>query len=227
MKQLVSQSQPRENRNIVDSAIDTLRNKTHDVESWFQAFDWVMKANGFSEKVKGEMLPVKFRDKALRHWEVIYPDLQFTQVVECCWWLSSISQKTLANEFHYSTLDFKKQMKVLKRLHMTFWNWPTERFQRCQRSPRTISAHRTIKPDIRDKIAANDFTKWFTSLEAAKSVERFLKSVPKTKSLFDDGINAIFGSDHMKQSMPKQSQKGVTFEGKENSTSFTQLKLSD
>ena len=33
VKQLVSQSQPRENRNKVDSAIDALRNKTHDVES--------------------------------------------------------------------------------------------------------------------------------------------------------------------------------------------------
>ena len=33
-KHLVSQSQPRENRNMVDS-IDTLRHKTHDVEAWF------------------------------------------------------------------------------------------------------------------------------------------------------------------------------------------------
>ena len=51
-KHLVSQSQPRENRNMVDN-IDRLRHKAHDVEAWFQAFDRAAKASGWSEKVKG------------------------------------------------------------------------------------------------------------------------------------------------------------------------------
>ena len=75
LKHLVSQSQPRENRNMVDS-IDTLRHKTNDVEAWFQAFDREAKASGWSEKVMGEMLPVKLRDEAIRHWEAIDPVIQ-------------------------------------------------------------------------------------------------------------------------------------------------------
>ena len=62
-------------RNMVDS-IDTLRHKTNDVEAWFQAFDREAKASGWSEKVMGEMLPVKLRDEAIRHWEAIDPVIQ-------------------------------------------------------------------------------------------------------------------------------------------------------
>ena len=73
----------------------------------------------------------------------------------------------------------------------------------------------SLKAEIRDKLAANDFSKWSTSLEAAKSVEKFIKNSPRATNIFDDSINAISGFETRKQSFQKNGSYSVRFEEKE------------
>ena len=63
---------------MIDGALDMLRHKSHDVEAWFQTFDRAAKAGGWSDKVKGEILPVKLRDEALRYWKL---SIQFCNTI--------------------------------------------------------------------------------------------------------------------------------------------------
>ena len=43
--------------------------KGQDAEEWFKSFDRIAKASGWSDKEKGEMLPSRLKDEALRYWE--------------------------------------------------------------------------------------------------------------------------------------------------------------
>ena len=67
-------------------------------------------------------------------------------------------------------------MKMLKRLHMTLKPAGRAFPEIPEESRNHIVSQRfrqSLKPGIRDKLAASDFTKWLKSLYAEKSVERF------------------------------------------------------
>ena len=130
------------------------------------------------------MLPVKLRDEALRNWEAIDPVLQ--HYYASCPKLLVAKLDKAENLSDRISLFYARSQKVDEGveafshdlLKLAIRAFP----EMSEEAKHHIVSQRfgqSLRPEIRDKLAANDFTKWAASLEAVKSVERFLKESQK------------------------------------------------
>ena len=184
-------------RTFADPAMEPLKGGHQEVEEWFNNFDRVALASGWDEKVKGEMLPMKLKDQALRKWELMEKDqrLNYEKVknylIKKLDSVENLSEKmTRFNErvqrVDESVEDFSRELQKL--VVKAFPDMP-------EKSRETLLAQRFssgLRPRIKEKLMTADLNNFEECLLLAKRAERFLKSNEKdTMKLYDGELNAI------------------------------------
>ena len=211
MKLILAQNQPKESRVVVDSALDWLRSKSQDVEAWFQAFERVAIASGWSEKIKGEMLPVKLVDEALTHWETL--DLVFKYDYQACrkFLIKKLDKANATERISSFYARCQRVDENVEDFSRDLMKLAVKAFEEISEETRkglvSQKFGQGLRREIREKLASNDFSKLAESIEAAKRVERFLKESSKPTMTFEtDLLNAIDGDE-----LKKAENKMVTF----------------
>ena len=180
MSLLFSQKDHKETRTMVDSTLESLRNKTQDAEAWFLSFERVAKASGWSEKVKGEMLRVKLKDYALRQWEALDPSLQYDY--EAC--RKYLIAKLNKSESHSERISifFERSQRVdesVEDFARELTKLALKAFPDMEvEARRGVVAQRFgqgLNRKIKEKLAFQNFNKWAESVDDAKRVEKFLR----------------------------------------------------
>lgn len=190
------------NLSSITNCIDVLTGQEDDIEEWFNKFDRVAIANGWSDFEKGRKVPVWFKEKPLNIWSELSEDAKYdyAAVKE-----NIISKLDRANDITYLQDFFNRVQKTGESVD-DYAIALKKAFNKAFRGSKSEDAQRTLLgrfrtgliPEVQSLMCTIEPKKIDEAIDLANKVEKTLELQLKRLS-----INSVQATEHNKQSTHK------------------------